>query len=132
MEKSLVSQKIRPGSKLIRYLFFIAGISATIAYRITPFLTPFWVKVSWYIGTVGFIIYFWHRSHIENKRAKLVQDYQLNEAVEKSDLQGEQKVAISYLVKTSLTSKARYNSAFIVIVSALALLFSIALDLRIL
>lgn len=128
-EKRPVSKHIHPGSKYLRIFFFIAGITATIAYRITPFLNPFAVKVAWYIGTIGFILYFWHRSHIETKRATLVKEYGLVNAVEKSDISPEEKSAVSYLVKTSLTSKARYNSAFIVIISILALIASIAIDL---
>lgn len=122
--------KPHPGSKYLRIFFFLSGITATIAYRITPFLTPFLVKIAWYIGTIGFILYFWHRAHIENKRANLVKDHNLVDVVEKSDIQAEEKSAVSYLVKTSLTSKARYNSAFIVIVSVLALIASIAIDLH--
>ncbi len=128
MQKS-ISNKIHSGSKMVRYFFFVAGITATIAYRITPFLSPIAVKISWYVGTVGFILYFTHRSHVENKRANLVKEYNLIDAVERGSLQGDQKTAISYLVKTSLTSKARYNSAFIVVVSILALIFSILIDL---
>ncbi len=127
---SSISKKIHPGSAVLRFFFFLSGIVATIAYRITPFLTPLQVKIAWYVGTIGFILYFWHRSHIENKRANLVKDHNLVDVVEKSDMQGEEKIAVSYLVKTSLTSKARYNSTFIVVVSLLALIFSIAMDLR--
>lgn len=124
-----VSKHVRPAPWPLRYFFFIAGIAATIAYRITPFLGATAVKIAWYVGTVGFIIYFWHRSHIEAKRAQLVKDYGLIGAVENSNITGEQKEAVSYLVKTSLTSKARLNSAFIVIVSAIALAGALIVDL---
>lgn len=122
---------MHPGPALLRIFFFISGIVATIAYRITPFLSPLWVKICWYIGTVGFILYFWHRAHIETKRAKMVKDYNLIDAVEKSGLEGDEKTTVSYLVKTSLTSKARFNSAFIVVVSLIALIASAAVDLHI-
>lgn len=124
-----VASRIHPGPKLARYFFFVAGLVATVAYRIVPFLAPLQIKIAWYTGTIGFILYFWHRSYVENKRAILVKDYNLVDVVEKSDIQGEEKVAISYLVKTSRTSTARYNSAFILIVSAMALALSIAIDL---
>lgn len=124
-----IQKHIHPGSWPLRWFFFLAGIVATIAYRITPFLQPFWVKVAWYVGTVGFILYFWHRSHIETKRANLVKDYNLVNAVEKSDIAGEEKQAVAYLVKTSLTSKARYNSLFILVASLLALIAALAVDL---
>lgn len=130
-DKHPISKHIHPGSRPLRYFFFVAGIVATIAYRITPFLQPLWVKVAWYVGTVGFILYFWHRSHIETKRAKLVKEYDLVGAVEKSGIPAEEKEAVAYLVKTSLTSKARWNSLFIVAASALALIGALAVDLLI-
>lgn len=126
-----ITEKIKPGPKYQRIFFFLCGIIATIAYRIIFLLDPFWVKVSWYIGTIGFILYFWHRSYIETKRAKLVKDHNLVNAVNKSDISQEEKIAVSYLVETSLTSKARYNSAFIVVVSILALVASILIDFAI-
>lgn len=126
-----VSKRIHPGSWPLRYFFFVSGIVATIAYRITPFLTPMQVKVAWYVGTVGFILYFLHRTQVETKRAHLVRDYSLVSIVEKSDIPAEEKSAVSYLVKTSLTSKARFNSIFILVASLLALLFALAVDLGI-
>jgi len=129
--KHSIEKHIHAGSKYLRIFFFLAGIIATIAYRIIPFLQPFWIKISWYVGTIGFILYFWHRAKIEIKRANLVKDYNLVDAVEKSDISSEEKIAVSYLVKTSLTSKAKYNSEFILVASVLALIFSIAVDLHI-
>lgn len=125
-----IQKHITPAAWPIRYFFFVAGIVATIAYRITPFLDPWMVKIAWYIGTIGFILYFWHRSAIEAKRAKLVKDYGLVSVVESSDMAPEEKEAVSYLVKTSLTSKARFNSVFIVVASALALVAAVILDLH--
>ena len=130
LENHNITKKIHPGSKFLRLFFFLSGIIATISYRIIFLLDPFWVKIAWYIGTVGFIIYFWHRSYIENKRAKLVEDYDLVNVIKKSDIRGDEELALSYLIETSLTSKARFNSAFIVIVSFIALFASIIIDLR--
>ena len=123
---------IEPNPKLVRLFFFWAGIIATIAYRIIivlNFYSPLWVKVSWYIGTVGFILYFGHRYNIAKKRAKLVEDYGLIEAVQQADrIDAKKKKALYYLVKTSLTSKSRWNSAIIFMLSVLALITGIILD----
>ena len=123
-----MESKIHSGPRVVRYFFFTSGIVATIAYRITPFLSPLAVKIAWYMGTIGFVLYFAHRAQVETKRAHLVKDYHLVEAVEKSDISGEEKQAVSYLVKTSLTSKARYNSIFILVASLFALIASIMVD----
>lgn len=126
--KMSLESAMKPSPKLLRYFFFAVGIIATIAYRIIPFLDPLLVKIAWYIGTAGFTIYFWHRAYIETKRANMVKDYDLVQVIEKSDIIGDQKSALAYLTKTSLTSKGRYNSAFISILSAVVLVISAVID----
>lgn len=123
---------IKPHAKPIRLFFFWAGVIATLSYRIIivlNFYSPLWVKIAWYIGTIGFIIYFGHRFDIQKKRSELVSDYKLIQAVEKTSYTSEkQKQAMRYIVKTSLTSKSRWNSAFIFILSVLALIVGIIMD----
>lgn len=123
---------IEPNPKFVRLFFFWAGIIATIAYRIIIVLnwySPLWVKVSWYIGTIGFILYFWHRFNVAKKRARLIKDYELIETVDKVDcIDPQKKLALRYLVKTSLTSKSRWNSAIIFILSIIALFAGIFID----
>lgn len=128
-EKHSIEKNIEPSSNFLRFFFFLSGIIATIAYRIIFLLNPFWIKVAWYIGTIGFILYFGHRSSIENKRAKLVKDYKLIEVLEKSDINEKEKKALLYLTKTSLTSKARLNSAFIFFLSLLVFIISLIIDI---
>lgn len=124
---------IKAHAKPIRLFFFWSGIVATFAYRaiiVLNFYSPLWVKIAWYIGTIGFITYFWHRFDIQKKRAKLVDEYQLVEAVEKNSYSsGEQKQALRYIVETTKTSKARWNSAFIFLLSVAALAIGIVLDI---
>jgi len=122
--------KINP--KPLRIFFFWAGIIATLSYRIIivlNFYNPLWVKIAWYIGTVGFIIYFGHRFDIQRKKVKLVQELKLVEAIkEAKDINDEKTQALSYLIKTSLTSRSRWNSAFIFFMSIIALIIGIILD----
>lgn len=124
---------IEPNPKPVRLFFFWAGIIATIAYRIIIILniySPLWVKVFWYIGTIGFILYFGHRYDIARKRAKLIKDYNLIETVQQADcIDTQKKEALYYLVKTSLTSKSKWNSGFIFLLSLLALIVGIILDI---
>jgi len=126
-----MEQVIEPNPRPVRLFFFWTGIIATIAYRIIVVLnmySPLWVKIAWYIGTVGFVFYFWHRYKIAQKRADLVKNYGLVEAVEDSNIKGKKKIALHYLVKTSLTSKSRWNSGLIFLLSLAALILGIALD----
>jgi len=129
MEHKEIDKKVEPSSQYVRLFFFISGIIATIAYRIIFLLDSFWIEVAWYVGTIGFALYFGHRAVIENRKAKLVEDYQLIKEVQESNLGQEQRSALLYLVKTSLTSKARFNSAFIFIASVVVLIANLAIDL---
>lgn len=125
-------EAIKAHAKPIRLFFFWAGIVATFSYRVIivlNFYSPLWVKIAWYVGTIGFIVYFWHRYDIQKKRAKLVTDYKLIEVIdEASNIKGAQKEALRYLVETIETSKERWNSGFIFALSVLALVVGIILD----
>ena len=123
---------IKPNPKPVRLFFFWSGIIATIAYRIIivlNFYSPLWVKIAWYIGTVGFILYFGHRFSVANKRTNLIKDYGLVEAIDNSDIEKQKKLALHYLIQTSLTSKSRWNSGIIFILSLAALILGIILDI---
>ena len=122
---------IKPHPKYLRTFFFLSGIIATIAYRIIIILNiyaPKWTNAAWYLGTIGFIIYFGHRYNIQSKKEKLVEKYDLLNAVENSSIKGKQKLALDYIVRTTLTSKSRYNSAFIFILSTIVLIIGIIMD----
>lgn len=133
MKDKKVLKVIEPNPKPVRLFFFWAGLIATIAYRIIivlNFYDPLWVKIAWYIGTVGFVFYFGHRYNIARKRANLVRDYDLIKTVKESrEIDAQKKEALHYLVKTSLTSKSRWNSAMIFMLSLAALILGIILDL---
>ncbi|MEA3453109.1 MAG: hypothetical protein U9Q96_02115 [Patescibacteria group bacterium] len=126
-------ETIKSNSKPVRIFFFWSGIIATLSYRIIiilNFYSPLWVKIAWYIGTIGFIIYFGHRFDIQRKRAKLVEELKLVEAVkEAKDINKKRTEALCYLLKTSLTSRSRWNSAFIFFMSVIALIIGIILDI---
>jgi len=112
-----------------RWFFFWAGIIATIAYRIIVVLDESWIKISWYIGTVGFVLYFGHRSHVQKKRAELVRGYNLVKIVNNlKKVKPDQKEALHYLVQSAITSKVRWNSLFIFWLSFLALIVGIFVD----
>lgn len=115
-----------------RWFFFWAGIIATLAYRVIVVLNNYsrlWVDIAWYIGTIGFILYFGHRFHVQKKRALLVKENKLVSAVQKiKNLGNDQKNALNYLVKSAITSKSRWNSLFIFWLSVAALVVGIVLD----
>ncbi len=119
-------------SPLVRSFFFWIGIIATIAYRIVIVLAhadPVWLKTSWYIGTVGFIIYFWHRYQISELRSSLIKQNQLGAKITQiHTLSADDKESLEYIFKTLQSSKERWNYIFIFVSSGLALLVGIYLD----
>ena len=123
----------KPSPKPIRLFYFWIGLAATVAYRLIivfSFYSSVWVKISWYVGTLGFILYFWHRYRIQDKRARLVEEHDLVNAVKATKYKNdEQKQAMNYIVKTTLTSKARWNSLIIFVLTVLALVVGIIMDL---
>jgi len=133
MKDEKILKIVEPNPKPIRLFFFWVGIIATISYRIIVILNlydPLWVKIAWYIGTIGFVLYFGHRYNIARKRANLIKDYDLIKTVKNiQSIDPQKKEALYYLVKTSLTSKSRWNSAMIFILSVVALIIGIVLDL---
>ena len=127
-----MKEEIKEKSKSIRFSFFLIGIIATLAYRIIivlNFYDPVWVKFSWYIGTVGFILYFGHRFDAQRRRVKLISDYDLDKVVKKvKGIKPQQKEALEHVIRTTYASKSRWNSAVIFILSILALIVGIVFD----
>ncbi len=125
-------ENFKPHKKIIRMAFFWAGVIATFAYRIIIVLTgldPIWVKVSWYIGTIGFIIYFIHRFQISEKRTDLIVKYRLSEKIDEvQGLNPEERAAMGYVVRTLVSSWEKWNYIFIFITSGLALIWGILID----
>jgi hypothetical protein len=119
-------------SPVIRNLFFITGIIATIAYRIIVILNHFTntgAIIAWYIGTIGFVIYFYHRFLISEKRAKLIKERNLEEKVGKlTELNEDDRNVMKYIFQTLQSSKEKWNYICIFIFSAVALILGVYLD----
>ena len=112
-----------------RLFFFWAGIIATFAYRAIVVLDATWTQIAWYVGTVGFILYFGHRAYVQKRRSQMVVDNDLVSVVSKmKGVKKGKKEALSYLVRTAKTSKARWNSLFIFWLSVIALVVGVFFD----
>jgi len=127
-----MEEVINQQSSSFKWSLFVIGIVATLAYRliiILNFYDPLWVKISWYIGTIGFILYFGYLYNLQSKRAELTIQYNLLAVVKKiKGIKVKQKEALKYIIKSNATSKAKWNSAVIFILSVLALIVGIILD----
>lgn len=123
---------ITTSPKPLREFFFWSGIIATVSYRAIVILNH-WSKgialAAWYIGTVGFIIYFWHRYIVSEKRVRLIRDHNLIRDVANSpNLSASQIDANEYILQTLLSTKEKWNYIVIFITSVLALVIGFYLD----
>ena len=118
-------------SKPIRTLYFTIGAIATIAYRVIIILSgvnEFYLNLAWYVGTIGFIIYFAHRYQISESRAKLIQEKQLDEKIGEANLSEDDRQAMEYIFKSLKVSTEKVIYIIIFISSGLALLAGIYKD----
>lgn len=124
--ESLITHK-----KSSRLFFFWVGIAATFCYRlivVLNFYNETWMLVAWYVGTIGFIIYFMHRFQVSERRAKIIAERNLLQKVETLNVADDDKQAFRYLLGGLRTSKERWNYIFIFTMSGLALVAGIILD----
>lgn len=125
-------ESLAPHPKPVRLLFFWIGILATFCYRAIIMVNHYsavWVTVLWYIGTIGFILYFAHRYQISEKRARVIAQYQLDEKVKMMpNLTDDERSAMHYLLSSLESSKEKWNDIFIFVTSGLALVVGIILD----
>ncbi len=115
----------------VRNLFFWSGIIATVCYRAIVVLNHYSGKIAlaaWYIGTIGFILYFWHRYAVSEKRVELIKQHDLINAVKQTNLSQPQIEANEYILTTLLSTKEKWNYIVIFVTSFLALIIGIYLD----
>jgi hypothetical protein len=123
-------QTPQPHSHFVRNLYFLIGIIATLAYRVIVAVdNRSAVQVLWYIGTIGFIIYFLHRYQISETRSQLIKEHRLQEKAQgHGEFNDDDKASMSYIFKTLSSTKEKWNSVVIFVSSGVALLLGLYLD----
>ena len=114
------------------WIFFIIGLLATVSVRmVTLFMDSniLYSKILWYIGVVGFFIFFLYKFQVETNRAKLIKEKDLmNKIRENKGLREEEYGFISNILCGLSSNKDRINYIFIFGSSVLALLFAVYID----
>ncbi|OGC22197.1 hypothetical protein A2291_01220 [candidate division WOR-1 bacterium RIFOXYB2_FULL_42_35] len=114
------------------WVFFVIGLVATLAIRLVTVLiniNPLYGKVAWYIGVVGFLIFFINKFNVNSALAKIIDQKDLiNKAKTKQPLSDEEYGLISTILCNSRSEKERINYFFIFAVSALAFVLAIYFD----
>ena len=124
--------KYHASNKYYRLLVFAVGIIATVAYRIIIILNHYsslLVSISWYVGTIGFVWYFAHRYRVQDRYSDLIRDKGLTKKVRNEELTQDDRKALLYILKSTTSSKAKWNSIMIFALSAIALAYAVVADI---
>jgi len=117
--------------KYVTYGFFLLGLFSAIAFRaiiVFQQLEPDWVRPAWYIGTVGYLLFFLYRFEITKKRKKAISEYGLIEKVDSETLTDEDRQALLYLLSSIKVSLEDMNYAIIFFLSIGAIAADIILS----
>jgi hypothetical protein len=111
--------------KYIIYSFFVLGLISAIAFRaiiVIQRLEPVWIRPVWYIGTIGYFLFFLYRYFITQKRKRAIEEYQLIEKVKANAcLTEKDREVVLYLLTSVRYSLEDINYAIIFLLSVLAI-----------
>jgi hypothetical protein len=109
--------------------FFLVGVLSSVAFRAIILLQtydPRWVRPVWYLGVIGYMLFFIYRYYISQRRKRVIAESGIIEKIRDGDfLDQDDRAAALYLLNSVRKSPEDWNYMVIFILSALA----IALDL---
>lgn len=115
-----------------RAFFFWTGITATVLYRAIIFVTDanaVLLRVFWYLGTIGFTIYFMHRYDIARRRTRVIRELGLDEKIPQlQQLSDQDRAGLQYLFATLQSSREKWNYYVIFASSSIAILAGLWMD----
>ena len=109
-------------------LFFIIGLLSALSFRslmALKELQPDLFRPVWYMGIIGYILFFSYRYIISQKRKNTITDYDLIAKVQQGELEKDDRQAIVYLLTSIKKSRENLNYLFIFATSAIAILLDI-------
>jgi hypothetical protein len=119
----------------ITTLFFIIALIATISIRligIAGLFSGFIAKFLWYVGIVGFLLFFIYKFKAENARRKIVSDTNIIEKIVNDDKIPYEDKEILVSILCSLTSKKDIINYFVIFfTSGVSLVIALLFDLKI-
>jgi len=105
--------------------FFILGLVSAIAFRgiiIFQHIEPTWVRPVWYVGTIGYFLFFLYRYMISKRRKHAIETFRLIEKLKANAcLEDEDREVMLYLLASIKFSLEDLNYALIFILSVIAM-----------
>ena len=118
--------------KYIIYGFFTVGLVSAIAFRgiiVFQHLEPSWIRPVWYIGTIGYFLFFLYRYSITRKRKRAIAEFQLIEKVNANAcLSDQDRELVLYLLSSIKSSREDLNYAIIFLLSVVAIIADLLLS----
>jgi hypothetical protein len=113
------------------YFFLALGLLSAVAFRlltIVGFFQPDLVRPIWYVGVLGYVIFFAYRFHISEKRKKAIRNNRLLEKIRgEEELSRDDREHIAYVLASITKSKEHINYLFIFLLSIVAIAADIIL-----
>ncbi|MCL7411704.1 MAG: hypothetical protein M8350_07870 [Methanosarcinaceae archaeon] len=136
-ESSSANVRIPKGYSVtnIKLYFWIGIISAIFlrAILITDHYSSLLSNLMWYMGVIGYLIFFAHRYDVAKRRYNVIKNLRLLEKIEmRQPLTEEDFDGLDYIMWSLSVSKERLNYLAIFILSIVAILLSLMLDIGIL
>lgn len=116
-------------SPLVINLFFLIGVISAISFRaliVFNHVHREWFRPVWYLGTIGYVIFFLYRYWISHKRKRAISQYGLLDKLKGSgELSGDERQVLVYLLSSLAKSREDQNYLLIFFLSIVA----VAVDL---
>jgi len=126
------SERSRCRDDFWAWIFFIIGLIATVAIRVVTVLmhvNPFYGQIAWYVGVVGFLLFFIYKFRIYARHSKVIREKDLVAKIEeKQALSEEERRLLSGILCGLSSKKESINYFFIFFLSAVALLIAVFFD----
>ena len=117
---------------LTSWVFFLIGIIATVALRVIVVveeIDPTYGRIAWYIGVIGFILFFIYKFKLLRESAGIIKKSGLrHKLAEEGELNKREYELLSELVCAQDNWRERANFFVIFFLSSVALLLAIYID----
>ena len=115
------------------WIFFIIGLIATISMRIVTVMTdinPLYGKITWYLGVLGFFLFFIYQYRIYKSRNKLIIESKITEkTASRLPLEPSDYDLLQYVLCSLSKTKETFNYLFIFASSCIALATALYFDI---
>lgn len=106
-------------------LFFVIGLMSALSFRALMAikdLQPQLFRPVWYLGIIGYILFFGFRYSITEKRKKAISEFNLIEKLENGEaLTSSDRQVVTYILSSLQKSRENLNYLFIFATSAIAI-----------